>query len=72
MQLEKNEKQKLFEIWLTKAEKQMADKNGSLVKLIDICNQVGYKPVVYVSGNNDIIAGTTAIINRKINEKSVA
>lgn len=50
----------------------MADKNGSLVKLIDICNQVGYKPVVYVSGNNDIIAGTTAIINRKINGKSVA
>ena len=72
MQLEKNEAQKVFEIWLSKAEKQMVDENNSLSKLIDICNQMGYKPVVFVSGSNDLIAGTTAIIDRRIKGKAVA
>ena len=65
MQLNKNADLKVFEIWVSKSEKESIDKNGKLQGLFELCNEYGYKPVVYISGSNDLIKNTTEIIHHK-------
>ena len=65
MQLNKNADLKVFEIWVSKSEKERFDKNGKLDRLFAMCNEYGYKPVVFVSGDNDLLDNTTEIIRRK-------
>ncbi|MCR4615503.1 MAG: hypothetical protein K5756_05080 [Clostridiales bacterium] len=72
MQLYKNAELKMFEIWLSKKEKEDIDKKGKLNRLFELCNEFGYRPVVYVSGNSDLMSGTTEILCRKAKENPTA
>lgn len=65
MQLNKNADLKVFEIWVSKNEKESIDKNGKLDRLFEMCNEYGYKPVVFVSGDNDLVDNVAEIIKRK-------
>lgn len=65
MQLNKNSDLKTFEIWISKSEKEKIDKGDKLKRLFEVCNEYGYKPVVYVSGSNDLILNTAEIVRRK-------
>ena len=72
MQLNKDADLKVFEIWVSKNEKESIDKNGKLDRLFAMCNEYGYKPVVFVSGDNDFVANTTEIIRRKSKDSPAA
>ena len=65
MQLNKNADLKIFEIWVSRSEKESIEKSGKLNNLFALCNEYGYKPVVFVSGDNDFVANTTEIVRQK-------
>lgn len=62
MLLKKNEELKIFEIWLTETEYKKLDNSKQLNKVFEICKMVEYKPVVFISGNSDLLANTTELI----------
>lgn len=72
MQLNKNADLKVFEIWVSKSEKERIDKYGKLDRLFAMCNEYGYKPVVFVSGDNDVVDNTTEILRRKSKDSPAA
>lgn len=72
MQLKKNTDLKIFEIWVSKMEKEKIDKNGKLNCLFELCNEYGYKPVVFVSGCGDIVESATKIIKQKSSGNTAA
>ena len=65
MQLKKNTDLKIFEIWVSKMEKEKIDKKDKLNCLFELCNEYGYKPVVFVSGHGDIFENAAKIIKQK-------
>lgn len=71
MQLNKNTDLKIFEIWVGKDEQNKLKNNKEINKLYDICNECGYKPVVFVCGNDDLINSTGEMIRRR-KDKNVA
>lgn len=68
MQCNKNADLKIFEIWVSKDERKALTKSSQLARLYEICNECGYKPVMFVSGSNDLINNTAQIIKRKAND----
>lgn len=72
MQLKKNTDLKIFEIWVSKREKEKIDKNDKLNGLFALCNEYGYRPVVFVSGCGDLVESTTEIIRRKSSDNTAA
>lgn len=68
MQCNKNADLKIFEIWVSKDERKALTKSKQLARLYEICNECGYKPVMFVCGSNDLINNTAQMIKRRAND----
>ena len=72
MQLKKNTDLKIFEIWVSKSEKEKIDKNDKLNGLFALCTEHGYTPVVFVSGCGDLVESVAGIIKRISSDNTAA
>ena len=62
MQVTVNEKSKIVEMWLTKAERDNAQFRETLKPLYAALKQKGYRVAVFLSGDGDLYEGTRDLL----------
>ena len=62
MQLRVNEPSRFFEVWLTQDERDDAALQASLQPLIEEYKSRKYRPVLFVSGTEDLKENTAALL----------
>lgn len=67
MEINRNEKNKTMEVWLTKAERNDQSLRDSLKPYYKEWKEKGYLPVVYLSGNEDLYENTLELLKRNRN-----
>ena len=70
MEINRNEKNKTMEVWLTKAERNDQSLRDSLKPYYKKWKEKGFLPVVYLSGDEDLYENTLELLKRNRNRSA--